>query len=164
MAEGVKYVTWYQGDRNQSLTTPRTLFDALHRRFAFTMDGASSDSNKLLEKGSTVAAPLSWVGERVFCNPPWSDIPPFVELAVLAELAVLLVPARTNSRWFHRALALGARAEFFLGKPRFGEHKHTSPVDCLYLIYGAQTTALRSPSSGAILCSERPPSVLREGV
>lgn len=39
--------------------------------------------------------------------------------APAAELAVFLVPARPNARWFHHALKLGATAEFFLGRPKF---------------------------------------------
>lgn len=74
-------------------------------------------------------------GERVFCNPPWSMIKPFVDLAPFADLAVLLVPARCNARWFHRALSYGAAVEFFLGRPRFGDGRGSSPVDCLLLVF-----------------------------
>lgn len=79
---------------------------------------------------------MPWKGERVFCNPPWGGIRPFVELAATADLACLLVPARTNCRWFHRALELGAEVRFFLGKPKFVGNAHTSPVDCVLLLFG----------------------------
>ncbi len=98
----VDYVAWYGKGRKQNWTTPRSLFDPLDAEYGFTMDGASEPGNGLLPKASTANEPLSWEGERVFCNPPWSDIPPFVEAAAHADLAVLLVPARTNCRWFHR--------------------------------------------------------------
>lgn len=136
----VAYVDWYGGGRQQNWTTPRYLFDPLHAEFGFTLDGASEPGNGLLEKASTAEAPLPWDGERVFCNPPWSNIAPFVELAATADLAVLLVPARTNVKWFHRALELGAAARFFRNRPRFengpaGRKGHNSPVDCLLLIF-----------------------------
>jgi hypothetical protein len=82
-----------------------------------------------------VDAPISWKGERVFCNPPWSNIPAFIEKAPEAALAVFLVPARTNARWFHRALDLGATPRFFLPKPKFVGATHSSPVDCLLLVF-----------------------------
>lgn len=129
------YTSWLAGPRRQALTTPASLFSALHSEFGFTLDGAASPDNALCARFSSVDKPQSWAGERVFCNPPWSSIPPFVELAAAASLAVLLVPARTNARWFHRALALGAGVRFFVGKPRFGDAKWTSPVDCLLLIF-----------------------------
>jgi hypothetical protein len=131
------YVEWYGKARRQNWATPRSLFDPLNERFRFTLDGASEAGNGLLPRASSADAPLPWAGERVFCNPPWSNIAPFLELAPFADLAVFLVPARTNSRWFHRALALGSRAEFFLGKPRFTGAAWNSPVDCLLLVFGA---------------------------
>lgn len=135
-----KYVSWYGKGRRQNWTTPRDLFDPLHAKYQFTLDGASEPGNGLLPKASTADNPLPWNGERVFCNPPWSNIRTFVEMAPAAALAVLLVPARTNVKWFHRALELGARLEFFAGRPKFGNAPegnkgHNSPVDCLLLVF-----------------------------
>lgn len=131
-----EYKDWYGGPRKQDLTTPKTLFCKLHEQYSFTLDGAASLENALLPKFSTIEQQLPWNGERVFCNPPWSNILPFVELAPSADLAVLLVPARTNSKWFHRALSLGAVVKFFCGRPTFGNCKANSPVDCVLLVFG----------------------------
>ena len=133
------YVEWYGKGREQAWRTPPELFDPLHAEFHFTLDGAADPGNGLLPRASTCEAPVPWDGERVFCNPPWSNITPFVELAPAAEVAVFLVPARTNAKWFHLALALGARVRFFPGRPRFltpdGDRKYGSPVDCLLLVW-----------------------------
>lgn len=133
------YIEWYGNKRRQNWRTPRTIFDPLHAEFSFTLDGASEPGNGLLPKASTADSPLPWHGERVFCNPPWSDIAPFVEMAAAAQTAVLLVPARTNVAWFHRALALGAQPRFFKGRPKFElDHDgpgHNSPVDCMFLVF-----------------------------
>jgi len=135
MATQLGYVGHYQGPRTQDLTTPRQFFDRLNEKHRFTMDGAATSDNALLPCYSSEAFPRSWQGERVFCNPPWSNIRPFVELAPTAEFACLLVPARTNYLWFHRALELGARVEFFKSRLRFGSERYNSPVDCLLLIF-----------------------------
>lgn len=127
------YVEWYQKARDQTWTTPATIFDPLMAEFAFDLDGAASADNALLPEWSEGSD--TWQGRRVFCNPPWSNIPPFLELAVTADVAVLLVPARTNAKWFHRALELGAEVRYFMGKPRFGDAKWNSPVDCLLLVW-----------------------------
>lgn len=132
-----RYHDWYQGERSQRWATPPEFFEGLHEEYDFTLDGASEDGNALLPRASTADEPLPWDGERVFCNPPWSSIPPFVELAAEADLAVLLVPARTNCRWFHRALDLGANVRFFKPKLKFVGAKHVSPVDCVLLVFGA---------------------------
>lgn len=134
------YADWYGGKRTQNWRTPRSLFDPLHAEYAFTLDGASEPGNGLLPLASTAAHPIAWQGHRVFCNPPWSNILPFVERAKDANLAVLLVPARTNVRWFHRALELGATPRFFKGRPKFelpGHNGagHNSPVDCMLLVF-----------------------------
>lgn len=129
------YVSWYGGDRVQTWRTPPAFFDLLHAEYGFTMDGAATNDDSLLARASTPDAPRSWAGERVFCNPPWSKIPPFVELAAEADLAVLLVPARTNCRWFHRALELGADVRYFKPKLKFVGAKHVSPVDCVLLVF-----------------------------
>lgn len=134
------YTTWYGSERLQTWQTPPDFFDALHAEFSFDLDGAASEDNRLLPEASTIEAPVSWEGRRVFCNPPWSDIRPFVEAAAHAEVAVLLVPARPNAAWFHRALELGAEVRFFKGRVRFWRDGRPgpsgSPVDCLLLVFG----------------------------
>lgn len=137
------YVAWYGKGRHQNWRTPEEIFAPLHAEFQFTLDGASEPGNGLLLRSSTAEAPIDWTNERVFCNPPWSNIRPFLEKAPSALLAVFLVPARTNSKWFHRAIELGAEIRFFPGRPKFvlPDHVgagHNSPVDCLLLIFRAK--------------------------
>lgn len=127
------YVTHYAGARDQTWRTPESLFRMLDAEFAFDLDGAATADNALVAEWSSYA--LTWQGRRVFCNPPWNQIAAFVELAGLADLAVLLVPARVNAKWFHRALELGAEVRFFKGRPRFNDGPSNSPVDCLFLIF-----------------------------
>ncbi len=141
------YADWYGKGRAQNWRTPRAIFDPLHAEYGFTLDGASEPGNGLLPLASTAESPIPWDGHRVFCNPPWSNIRPFVEQGPRADCAVFLVPARTNVAWFHRALELGARARFFAGRPRFELPEHTgagpnSPVDCMFLVFerGARAT------------------------
>jgi DNA N-6-adenine-methyltransferase (Dam) len=151
------YHSWYGGKRSQTWQTPPAFFEALHAEYGFTLDGASSAANALLPRASSADEPASWEGERVYCNPPWSNIRPFVELAAQADLAVLLVPARTNCKWFHRALELGATVRFFRGKPKFVGARHVSPVDCVLLVFegvsqarsAARRVAPRSPRGGS---------------
>ena len=135
-----EYVGWYGSPRRQDWRTPAYLFDPLNLEYHFDLDGAAEDHNALLPLASTPDRPIQWAGHRVFCNPPWSAISPFVEMAPTADLCVLLVPARVNAKWFHRALALGAEPRFFLRRPSFDHGLHTgkghnSPVDCLLLVF-----------------------------
>ncbi len=131
------YVSHYAGERRQDWTTPQAMFERLNETYHFDTDGAATAENSKLPDHLDLA--LTWQGRRVFCNPPWSFIPPFVEMAATADVAVLLVPARVNAKWFHRALDLGARVSYFLGKPRFGDARWNSPVDCLLLVFDPAT-------------------------
>lgn len=128
------YVKHYAGKRKQDRRTPRDFFARLHTEMNFTLDGAATRRNALLPNFSSRRDPRTWAGERVFCNPPWGNIAPFIELAPSADLACLLVPARVNAKWFHRALALGARPRYFVGKLCF-DGPWNSPVDCLLLLW-----------------------------
>jgi hypothetical protein len=130
----VPYVNHYNGTRKQDRRTPREFFGKLESEFRFTMDGAATVKNALLPRFSSSRKPRPWDRERVFCNPPWSEIQPFIELAATADLAVLLVPARTNAKWFHRALELGAKPRYWQGKLCF-DGPWNSPVDCLLLVF-----------------------------
>lgn len=112
--------------------TPPELFDPLNERFHFTIDVAASAQNAKCERFYTLEDDglwRDWAGERVWCNPPYSKIEPWVEKAAkgAAELSVLLLPAnRTEQRWWQRwvepnrdGLQPCPRVEFLPGRPRF---------------------------------------------
>jgi phage N-6-adenine-methyltransferase len=89
--------------------TPPELFDALHAEFGFTLDAAASAENAKLPRFYDYQAnglAQSWKGERVWCNPPYSSVGPWVEKAWAemrdgCELVVMILPAnRTEQRFW----------------------------------------------------------------
>ncbi len=88
--------------------TPQDIFDALHARFQFTLDAAAAEHNAKLWRyfdQETDGLRQSWKGERVWCNPPYSELGKWVAKAAEqeADLCVLLIPAnRTDQKWWHR--------------------------------------------------------------
>ena len=138
-------------------TTPET-FDPLHERFRFTIDVAAAAHNTKLPRYYTAeddGLAQSWAGERVWCNPPYSDIRPWVEKAWAehehAELIVMLLPAnRTEQGWWQdlveprRDKLMGSlRVEFLRGRLRFIAYGRTEvkpnerpPFGCCLLIWG----------------------------
>lgn len=55
---------------------------------------------------------------RAWCNPPYSDIMPWVQKALESKhYTVLLLPARTDSKWFH-AITSSDRVSWFLSRGR----------------------------------------------
>ena len=87
--------------------TPPEFFAALHAEFAFTLDAAASHDNALLDRYFTEemdGLAQSWMGERVFCNPPYdASLYAWVRKASLREAAVtvMLLPASVDTAWFH---------------------------------------------------------------
>jgi phage N-6-adenine-methyltransferase len=93
--------------------TPPDLFDALNAEFHFTIDVAANERNAKCDRYYTReqnGLDQAWARERVFCNPPYSDIEPWVRKAsteclalVRPEVIVMLLPAdRTERKWWQR--------------------------------------------------------------
>lgn len=112
--------------------TPPEFFAQVHRRYHFTVDACALAYNAKLERFWTPeqdGLAQDWRGERVWCNPPFSVIEPWVEKASGsgAELVVMLVPAnRTELSWWqqyiepHRDRGAGLGVVFLSGRMRFG--------------------------------------------
>lgn len=147
--------------------TDPELFAELDRRFHFTLDVAASHANAKCERYLTKDdAPLdglgqTWAGERVWCNPPYSNIRPWLEKAwciprqEAAELIVMLLPAnRTEQGWWQELVEPfrdrdswladphRLRTEFLLGRRRFVmpgntriEPNERPPFGCVLLIW-----------------------------
>lgn len=87
-------------------------FDPLHAEFRFTIDAAASPTNAVLPRFWTRyndALIQDWNRERVWCNPPYSNLEPWLKKAWNemeeegCELIVMLVPAnRTEQGWWQR--------------------------------------------------------------
>lgn len=87
--------------------TPLHLWIPWNDRWRFTLDAAASKENHLCDRYFTLeedGLKQSWAGERVWCNPPYSDIRAWVEKAwreTDTEVIVMLLPAnRTEQRWW----------------------------------------------------------------
>lgn len=110
------------GPDYDSYETPRPLFAALDAIFHFTVDAAASPRNALLTRYWSPAVSglvADWAGERVFVNPPYSDIGAWTRRAATGrdyEQVVMLLPSFTGSEWFHRDVLPTASGVWFLRK------------------------------------------------
>lgn len=89
--------------------TPDWLFKQLHHEFCFTLDAAANERNAKLPRFFDLDVDgllQPWLGERVWCNPPYSDLTSWVRKASIehrdgCELIVMLLPAnRTEQGWW----------------------------------------------------------------
>jgi site-specific DNA-methyltransferase (adenine-specific) len=114
-------------------STPQDLFDALHAEFNFSLDPCAVECNcKLSFFFSPELDGLfqPWTRERVFMNPPYSNIRAWMAKANAESkkgaTVVCLVPARTDTRWFHES-AVGHEIRFIKGRLKFGGAKASAP-------------------------------------
>ena len=158
--------------------TDPALFAALNERFRFTIDIAASWQNKKLqryrsEKYAITGLNCSWAMERVWCNPPYSNIRGWLEKAwgewslraegdyLGPELIVMLLPAnRTEQAWWQdlvepyrdRPGLTSLTVEFLRGRQRFvapgaesiGPNERP-PFGCCLLIWESPSNSVRQP-------------------
>lgn len=114
--------------------TPTAVYDALNAEFAFDFDPCPLDGRV------DGLAPLltEWRGRRVFCNPPYGPgIGDWLKRGREAQLAVFLIPARTDTRWFHDIVLPHAKEIRFLrGRLRFGGAEQPAPFPSMLVVFG----------------------------
>jgi site-specific DNA-methyltransferase (adenine-specific) len=109
--------------------TPPEVFSRLNGEFNFTLDPCP------LEPPCDGLTRL-WAGERVYCNPPYNrEIPKWLAKAREAELAVYLLPARTDTRWWHEYAMKADEIRFLKGRLKFGGAKHGAPFPSCVVIF-----------------------------
>lgn len=122
-------------------STPQDLFDTLDAEFDFTLDPCASDANHKCAKYYTAAEnglKQSWAGERVFCNPPYGRaIKSWVRKCCeeSTKLCVMLIPARTDTAWFHDYIYHKADIRFIRGRLRFGNSRNSAPFPSMIVIF-----------------------------
>ena len=102
----------------QQAGTPQALFDMLHGSCRFTVDACAVEHNHKMDRyWSPIDDGLaqSWEGERVWCNPPYEDIGPWLAKGQTATLAAFLLPVRTDRQWWRRFKPL-CECHYFVGE------------------------------------------------
>lgn len=121
--------------------TPDAMFTRLNAAHRFTIDVAASHENAKCARYFTAdddALIQSWAGERVWCNPPFGDLAPWVikawreMVAGGCERVVMLLPSTRTEQEFWAELiepfrdgrrlvrGVSLTCEFVRGRPRFG--------------------------------------------
>lgn len=125
--------------------TPAELFEELDKEFHFTLDPCSSRENAKCKKYYTAyenGLLHSWQNETVFCNPPYGQaIYDWVKKCANESknrftTIVLLIPARTDTRYFHEFIYGKVKEIRFLkGRLRFGGAKHPAPFPSMIVVF-----------------------------
>ena len=127
--------------------TPDDLFAHCRSLYRFDFDAAAHSANaKMPVYISPLADALAvnWgeYGKRAWLNPPYGRaLRPFIERVVAAlrdgeiDLCVALVPARTDTRWFARAVATATEIWFLRGRVRFVGSASAAPFPSALFVW-----------------------------
>ena len=116
--------------RSEQWATPRKLFAELDAEFHFDLDPCATADNATCADYFTIEDDgllQNWGGRRVFCNPPYGRkigdwVRKCYEESKRAEVVVLLIPARTDTAFFHDYIYHKAReVRFIRGRLHFND-------------------------------------------
>ena len=132
--------------KNNEWETPDKLFHILNEVFEFDLDLAATKKNTKCEKYYTIddnALTKKW-SDRCWLNPPYGkEIKGFMNKAAIfsGKTLVCLVPARTDTQWFHNCIKNVSSICFLKGRVKFfnpNVKKSTSaPFPSMLLIFGS---------------------------
>ena len=124
--------------------TPQDFFDFLNGIFRFDLDVCALPENAKCEKyytPETDGLKQPWVG-GVWCNPPYGkEIGKWCEKAVRERereynrFVVMLLPSRTDTKWFQKYVYPHAWLWFVDGRLKFGGSKTSAPFPSVIAVY-----------------------------
>lgn len=130
--------------------TPQWLFDALAREFAFTLDPCATAENAKCRRFFTAAddgLAQDWHGDVVFMNPPYGTVigrwmQKAFDSAQAGATVVCLVPARTDTAWWHD-YAMRGEIRLLRGRLKFGNAKNSAPFPSAVVVFRPPAFGLR---------------------
>lgn len=122
--------------------TPQSFFDELDREFHFDLDVCALPENaKCVRYYTPEQDGLSqpWKGV-CWCNPPYGrKIGSWVLRGFFASAegatVVMLLPARTDTKWFHEYIYGKAEVRFIKGRLKFGGSTNSAPFPSMVVIF-----------------------------
>lgn len=125
--------------------TPQDFFDHLDEEFNFTLDPCALPENAKCAKFFTPEDDgllQDWGGETVFCNPPYGrKIYSWVQKCSEESKkpntkVVMLIPARTDTKYFHEFIYHKATdIRFVRGRLKFGDGKNSAPFPSMVVVF-----------------------------
>ena len=124
--------------------TPKYLFDKISSIFNFSLDVCALPENAKCEnyytpKDDGLSKP--WMG-GVWCNPPYGrEISSWVKKAYeesqkeYNSFVLMLLPARTDTKWWWEYVQGKATLFFIKGRVKFGDHNVGAPFPSVLALY-----------------------------
>jgi site-specific DNA-methyltransferase (adenine-specific) len=134
--------------------TPQKLYDMLDSIFHFTLDPCATAENSKCRKHFTKeenGLKKSWKGQTVFMNPPYGkDIKKWIKKAYEESrnsntTVVCLLPARTDTKYWHNYCMKSQRIYFVKGRLKFGDATNSAPFPSAVVVFKRSWFSLRKP-------------------
>jgi phage N-6-adenine-methyltransferase len=128
--------------------TPQDFFDRLNAEFHFSVDVCANSDNAKCSTYFTAeddGLAQEWVG-TCWMNPPYGrGIAAWLRKAYESSrhgaTVVCLVPARTDTAWWHD-FAMRGEIRYVRGRLKFGGHKNNAPFPCAVVVFRPYSTAI----------------------
>ena len=132
--------------KSDNYITPKWLFVELANEFPFVMDACTTEDNPLrtilynTPEDNGLDEECGWES-WTYCNPPYSQVSKWVEKAVYEQKrgikSVLLLPARTDTKWFHEYIYNKPNVEirFLKGRLKFEGTENSAPFPSMIVIF-----------------------------
>ena len=122
--------------------TPQNTFDLLNKEFGFDIDVCALPTNAKCKKYFTPEIDglnQEWRG-TCWMNPPYGrEIGLWINKAFSeskrGNLIVGLLPARTDTKWFHDFIYNKSEIRFIKGRLKFGDGKNSAPFPSMIVIW-----------------------------
>ena len=121
--------------------TPKDFFEKLNTAFGFELDVCALPDNAKCDRYFTPeqdGLAQEWKG-RCWMNPPYGPgiekwVRKAYESAKAGATVVCLLPARTDTRWWHDYVLKGS-VTFVRGRLKFEGAKWTAPFPCVVVVF-----------------------------
>ena len=122
--------------------TPQELYDDLNEKYHFTLDACASHTNhkhSVYFTKENDALAHDWFG-MVFMNPPYGTVikkwiaKAWTESMKGHCMVVCLLPARTDTAWFHDYCTKG-KITFLRGRLKFSNSKASAPFPSMIVVF-----------------------------
>lgn len=123
--------------------TPQELFNKLNKEFHFTLDVCATRHNRKCSVYYTKeddGLNQVWFGTS-WMNPPYGrDIGKWIEKAYNTAYCglgtvVCLLPARTDTKWWHKYIMKATEIRFIKGRLKFSGTKNSAPFPSVIVIF-----------------------------
>ena len=124
--------------------TPQSFFNRLDNEFNFTLDPCANELNAKCPKFFTKdddGLTQSWAGERVFMNPPYGRVigdwvrKAYEEAQNDNTVVVALIPARTDTKYWHEYVMKAKEIRLVKGRLKFGDGRNSAPFPSAVVIF-----------------------------